>query len=179
MSSNLHTLPFTHFAGLRCYSPASGMSHRAGGRRVRGGAGRGTAGTRDACPYHAAVAGRPPYRWRGRAYPPAAGRPQSGCPSRGASPLAAVNRQNIRKFMQYTEIISANLCSTNALIDINYCNANALFDMPCGNSAACLTHLSSISVSTMTLIYNKPLQLGGRNATREGGNECDSITENP
>ena len=151
MPMPIHTIPFAHSAGLRCYSPASGMSHRADGRRASGGAGRRVARSASA-PYHAAVAGRPPYRWRDRA----------------ASPLAAVNRQDIRKFMQYTAIIHMNLCSTNALIDINYCNANALFDMPCGNSDICLIQFSDINGSMMILIHNKPLQLGCRSATMCG-----------
>ena len=164
-------------------SPASGMSHCADVRRASGGVGRGAARSASA-PYHAAVAGRPPYRWRGRAVsmkPPVAAassmppyqavcmsRPPYRWLGRAASPLAAVNRQDIRKFMQYTAIIHMNSCSTNALIDINYYNANALFDMLCGNSDICLTQPSEISGHSMTLIHNKPLQLGCRSATMCG-----------
>ena len=101
----LHTLPFTHSAGLLGCSPASGMSHRADGRRTSGGAGcglargrvllvnaqaaRSTAARSASGPYHAAVAAL----WCGRAVS--------------------------RKFMQYTEIIPAILCSTAMEIDIN------------------------------------------------------------
>ena len=82
MTIALHTLPFAHFAGLRCCSSASGISHHADERRATGGARRGLAGggmplmnaqaarstaARSASgPYHAAVAGRPPYRAGGR-----------------------------------------------------------------------------------------------------------------
>ena len=173
--SLLHTLPFAHSAGLRCFSPASGMSRRPDGRRTSGvwtrrsaslplgraggSRSRATVNGRDARPTSGTR------RWRVRQSGGDIGS-SYGSSQNNLRPSSIISR----KFMQYTAIICMNSCSTKTLININSCNANALFDMRCGNSDICLTQLSDISGGTMTLIYSRPLQLDCRNATGEGIN---------
>ena len=108
----------------------------------------------------AAVAERPPYG--------VGGRESGNCAGGMAVNLTKYIRPCyiiLRKFTQYTEIISMNLCITEVRIDINYRNRNALVDMPSDNRDSCLTLSLSDSVAMISLIYRLSLQLDRRNAT--------------
>ena len=59
----------------------------------------------------------------------------------------------LRKFVQYTEVISGNLCSMKSQTDINCCNPDAHFDVPCGNNDFYLTQFPGNSDIVLTLIY--------------------------
>ena len=101
-------------AGLLYCSPASGMSYLADGarawRRCRGVAhgGRGAARSASA-PYHAAVAGRPPYRWRGRAV--STKPPQTARRGRLAPPAALPMRRRVEDAAPYHVAVAARWCS--------------------------------------------------------------------